>query len=386
VYLFAILSLIAVFFASAASAAEGPIKFAFSGPLTGDYAEYGRNFRTAAEVAVEQINANGGLLGGRKVELVVYDDKNSSEEASTIAEAIVSDPGIAAVFGHFSSGVAMTAANTYMDTGIVLMSASASHPDYSSIGEYIFRNNILIKWEMRNQMQTAHLAGYKRMGVISLKTDWGQGARAALESGYEEAKGKLSYEIVGIEEIVDGQEDFSATITNFMEKKADCVMVLAMYASMAPFAIQYRALNPEIGFISGGSTYSVELIKLGGSAVEGTHLVAGINPKSEVPLVKSFVERYRAKLNRDPDNMAAQTYDNVLIVADAIERAGSADRKAIMKALYGTDFEGVSGHVAFDETGDAQKTQLIFEIKDGEFVERTDRKLKPWGEFLNSLQ
>ena len=376
---------------SAASESTGsgpsgaPIKIAFSGPMTGDYAEYGQNFYAACEIAVDEINSAGGLLGGSPLELLQYDDKNSQEEVGAIAEMIASDDSISAVLGHFSSGVAMTAANTYLDVGIPLLSASASHPDYSGMGEYIFRNNVLISQEVQTVLEICQNSGSKRVGVLVLKNDWGQGALQALETAYAEAKDKLGFEIVLQEEVMDGTEDFSANITKFMQADCDTVFVLTMYATFAPFANQYRALNPDIKMFSVGSAYSVELINLGGSSVEGVRMCAGFNPENPDPAAQKFVQAFNAKTGHNPDNMAVQTYENVNMIAQAIERAGSADRAAIKDALYQTDYKAITGHITFNEIGDAQKNLLVFEVKDGKFVELTDMNILPWADFVASL-
>lgn len=368
-----------------ADSGKTPIKIAFSGPMTGDYAEYGQNFYAACEIAADEINSNGGLLDGSPVELLQFDDKNSQEEVGAIAEMIASDDSIAAVLGHFSSGVAMTAANTYMDAGIPLLSASASHPDYSGMGEYIFRNNVLISQEVETVLQICQNSGSKRVGVLVLKNDWGQGALQAMETAYEQVKGKVDFEIVLQEEVMDGTEEFSANITKFMEQDCDTVFVLTMYATFAPFANQYRTLNPDIKMFSVGSAYSTELINLGKSAVEGVRMCAGFNPENPDPAAQKFVQQFNEKTGHDPDNMAVQTYENVNMIAQAIERAGSAERSAIKDALYDTDYDAITGHITFDEIGDAQKNLLVFEVSGGKFVELKDMVILPWNEFVASL-
>ena len=370
---------------TAADSGKTPIKIAFSGPMTGDYAEYGQNFYAACEIAVDEINSSGGLLDGAPMELLQFDDKNSQEEVGAIAEMIASDDSIAAVLGHFSSGVAMTAANTYMDAGIPLLSASASHPDYSGMGEYIFRNNVLISQEVETVLQKCQNRGSKRVGVLVLKNDWGQGALQAMETAYEQVKGKVDFEIVLQEEVMDGTEEFSANITKFMEQDCDTVFVLTMYATFAPFANQYRTLNPDIKMFSVGSAYSTELINLGGSAVEGVRMCAGFNPENPDPAAQKFVQQFNEKTGHDPDNMAVQTYENVNMIAQAIERAGSAERSAIKDALYDTDYDAITGHITFNGIGDAQKNLLVFEVSGGKFVELTDMAILPWDEFVASL-
>ncbi|MGE4283811.1 MAG: ABC transporter substrate-binding protein, partial [Clostridia bacterium] len=119
---------------------DGPLKVAVAFPMTGDNAEYGKSFLLAAQIKVDEWNENGGVLD-REIEIVSYDDKNSGDEAASIAQKIVSDKDIIGVLGHFSSGVSMVAAPTYQENKYIEISNTASHPDYSSIGNYIFRNN-----------------------------------------------------------------------------------------------------------------------------------------------------------------------------------------------------------------------------------------------------
>lgn len=366
------------------SDSDKPIKFAYSGPMTGDNAEYGLLFKNAFELAIKECNEAGGVLG-RQIEYVEYDDKNSAEEAGSIAEKIVGDDDIVAVFGHFASGVAMTAAQIYQETGVVLMSASASHVDYSSIGDYIFRNNVTQKVEATNCLQIAIKSGAKKIGVLKLKTDWGESAEENFMLGWDQIKDKVDAELVATEEFVDGTTDYSSNITKFEEAGCDCIVVLGMYGSLGPFAKQYRQINQEGLLISVGSSYTTELINLAGEAAEGIQFPGGMNADSTDPKVKAYVDAYKEYADgKVPENMSAQTYENVKMVIQAIEEAGSADREAIKDQLYKMTFEGITGTISYDEIGDAVKTQVWYVVKDGKFVE-SENKLQIWDDFVASL-
>ncbi len=368
--------------AEPAEGSDDPIVFAYSGPLTGDNAEYGLLFKNAVELAVKQQNEKGGVLG-RQIEVIEFDDKNSAEEAGSIAEQIVGNDDVVAVFGHFASGVAMTAAQIYQETGVVLMSASASHVDYSSIGDYIFRNNVTQKMEATNCLQIAIGSGAKKIGVLKLKTDWGESASTCFMEGWEKIKDKVDCELVAQEEFVDGTTDYSSNITKFEEAGCDCIVVLGMYGSLGPFAKQYRQINQDGLLISVGSSYTTELINLAGEAAEGIQFPGGMNADSKV---KAYVDAYKEYADgKVPENMSAQTYENVQMVIQAIENAGSADREAIKDELYNMTFEGITGTLSYDEIGDAVKTQVWYVVKDGKFVE-SDKKLQLWDDFEASLQ
>lgn len=361
-----------------------PINIAFVGPLTGDYAEYGISFRTAVQVALDQINNSGGVLG-REVQMIVFDDKNLSDEAAAIAEKIADNDSICAVIGHFSSGVAMTAAQIYQEVGIVLMSASSSHVDYSSIGDYIFRNNVTITIEAANDVQIAYNNGVKRLGILKLKSDWGEGAETATLNAYNQVKDYIEMELVHTEEYEDGVVDFSSYVNKFEDKNCDGIIVLGGYQYLAPFARQYKAFNSDIILISQGSAYTEELINLAGESAEGILFPAGMDPNDTDPKIVAFVKAY-SNLNNDkvPDNMAAQTYDNAMMVFESIKKAGSDNREAIKNALYSIDYDGCSGRIFFDEKGDAQKTQSLFVVKDGSFVSIPGALLE-WSAFVKKL-
>jgi branched-chain amino acid transport system substrate-binding protein len=141
-----------VFAGGRRAADDSVIRLAVAFPMTGDLAEYGLSFRVAAEIMVERYNNAGGVLG-RQVELVFFDDRNQPDEAASIAQRIVSDPSIIGVLGHFASGVSMAASPTYQENQVIQISNTASHPDYSKAGDFIFRNNTVINAEIEAIIQ-----------------------------------------------------------------------------------------------------------------------------------------------------------------------------------------------------------------------------------------
>lgn len=197
----------------AADGAGDSIQIAVAGPMTGDNSEYGIGFYNAARLKAEEWNAQGGVLG-KKIEIVQYDDKNTSEEATTIAQKLVSDKKVVGVIGHFSSGVCMTAAPLYNEHEIIEISPSASHPDYSSIGKYIFRNNTVISKEGAASVDIAvNTLGKKRIGIISIMTDWGTNTSKIIKELVE----KTDAEVVAHEEVTEGSDDYTPAIIKLNE-------------------------------------------------------------------------------------------------------------------------------------------------------------------------
>ncbi|MFA5527766.1 MAG: ABC transporter substrate-binding protein [Peptostreptococcales bacterium] len=344
----------------------GTIKIAVAGPLTGDFAEYGTGFKNAVELMAEQWNANGGVLG-MNIEVVPFDDKNSGEEAASIAERIAGDADILAVVGHFASGVSMAASPTYQEAGIIEISPSASHPDYSKAGDYIFRNNTVIHIEAKEALDLAtKVAGAKKIAVMSVKTDWGTSTAAIVKDLLEGYEG---VELVAHEEIIDGTVDFSPTVTAFRKAEPDAIVVVGMYNVLAPFATQYKAVDPEVDLIGFSNAYSQELINLGKGFVEGVYLPAIFFHGSEDEDIKTFVDSYVEKYKVVPSSLTAQAYDSMGIILTAIETAESTDKEVIKDTIYTLDYPGVTGDTHFDEQGDAQKTFTWIQVQDGTFVQ-----------------
>ncbi|WP_320128798.1 ABC transporter substrate-binding protein [uncultured Sphaerochaeta sp.] len=370
IVLVALLSLFMVGFVFANGSKEElkPIKIAVVGPLTGDFAEYGTGFRNAVELHAKQINAAGGVLGGRQLEIVDYDDKNSGEEAASIAERIAGNKDIVGVVGHFASGVSMAAAPTYEEVGIAEISPSASHPDYSSMGEYIFRNNSLINIEGNETLNIAEQVFHaKRVAVLAVKTDWGVKTADILINTL--AKDHKDLQIVGYEEILDGLTDFSSTITKLRSYKPDTIIVCAMYNILGPFANQYKDLDPQINLIGFSNAYSEQLIKLAQEDGNGICLPAVFFHQSPEAKVRTFVDDYMKDYDgKIPSSLTAQAYDSLGMFVQAINESGSADRTAIKDELYKIKYDGVAGVTYFDKQGDAYKTFNWLRVVDGKFT------------------
>jgi branched-chain amino acid transport system substrate-binding protein len=355
-------------FANGSNETQKPIKIAVVGPLTGDFAEYGSGFKNAVKLQAKQINAAGGVLDGRMIEIVDFDDKNSGEEAASIAERIAGNKDIVGVVGHFASGVSMAAAPTYEEVGIAEISPSASHPDYSGMGEYIFRNNSLINIEANETLNIASkVFKAKRVAVLAVKTDWGVKTADILINSL--AKEHPELEVVGYEEILDGLTDFSSTITKLRSYKPDTIIVCAMYNILGPFANQYRDIDSKINLIGFSNAYSEQLIKLAQEDGNGICLPAVFFHESPEAKVRTFVDEYMKDYNgKIPSSLTAQAYDSLGMFAQAINEAGSADRKAIKEQLYKINYDGVAGVTYFDKQGDAFKTFNWLKIVDGKFT------------------
>jgi branched-chain amino acid transport system substrate-binding protein len=347
------------------SSQDGPLKIAVAFPMTGDNAEYGKSFLLAAQIKVDEWNENGGVLG-RQIELVSYDDKNSGDEAASIAQKIVSDQDIIGVLGHFASGVSMVAAPTYNENKYIEISNTASHPDYSSIGDYIFRNNSVISSEFKviedvlvNDLKVS------KVGIIAIKTDWGttSGDIAAEIFGSNQ-----SLTLVGREDVLEGSDDYSLAIAKLKDAGAEAVIGVGMYSLLAPLAKQYKAVDPEIQVIGLSNAYAQQLIELGGEATEGIIFPVSFYADSEDEGVRKFVDKYTEEFGSEPSALAAQAYDSIGILLEAVKENGSVERESLRDTLNSITYPGITGETKFDEIGDASKVYTKLIVKEGKFV------------------
>lgn len=341
------------------------IKIAVVGPLTGDNAEYGLGFVQAAEMKAEEFNKSGGVLG-KKIVIEKFDDKNSPEEGVSVANKIVSAKDIKAVIGHFASGVCMAAAPLYNENKILEISPSASHPDYSSIGEYIIRNNTIINKEAAASIDIAvDKFNKKKVGIISIKTDWGVSTAAIVKQLID--KRQDGAKVVAHEEVIEGSDDYRPAITKLKEAGTEVVIAVGMYNLLAPVAKQYKEVDPDIKLVGFSNAYSQYLLELGGKSVEGVAFPVIFFSKSNEEKIKTFVHDFKEKYGNEPSALTAQAYDSVGVYLQAVAKVGSQDPEKVKNAVLELEYEGVTGHTKFDKNGDVEKAFTYVVIENGQF-------------------
>ncbi len=352
----------------AADTGSDQVTLAFVGPQTGDFAEYGKSMKTAAQIAIDEWNENGGVLG-KQIKLVDYDDGNTSEQAASIAQNIVGDESISAVIGHFSSGVAMTAAEVYQEEGLPLVNASAAHVDYSKIGDCIFRNNAIYVTEASTCIQVTEYLGCKKLGILNPNSDAGVSVTNEIETLIDKYGDKFHAELVLAEYYEDGTVDFSATISKFRDAGVDVVYSSGAYAQMGPFIKQYREKDADVKFIMSAGCFSAEFLSLTGEAAEGVYMGTSFFYESADEKVQEFSKKFKEVYGADPSTFAAQSYDAAYAILYAIEAGNSADRADVAANLPKTDFQGVTGKITFDEDGNVPKEQTLLIVENGAYKE-----------------
>ena len=262
----------------------------------------------------------------------------------------------------------MTAAPIYQENKIIEISPSASHPDYSKIGNYIFRNNTVISKEGAASVNIAvHDLKKKNIGIISIMTDWGtntSGIIKDLVTGLNDPNVK----VVAHEEVMEGSDDYTPAITKLKEAGADVVICCGMYNLVAPVAKQYKNIDPDIAIVGFSNAYSQQLIQLGGEAVEDVCFPVIFFSESDDADVKAYVDEYKKVYGNSPSALTSQAYDSVGILLTAMKEAGTTDSEKVRDKLNEITYKGVTGNIKFDEQGDVDKQFNKVTIKDGKFV------------------
>lgn len=334
------------------------IKIGFIGPLTGDYANYGTLCKQAVQMAIEEINANGGV-NGVEIKLYAEDSEGDSQKALAAMEKLSSSDKVCAVIGPVLTGEAFSVAERAEAEGIVIITPSASHKDITNIGEYIFRTTPSdgLQGEVAGKYWYEVL-GYRKLAVLYAKNDYSQGLYESMSEAFTAEGGK----IVATATFMVGDKDFKTQLTNLKNTDAEAIYIPDYTAEMAQILEQASQLGIDKPFLSGDGFLSEEIYTLAGQYTDGVIYTASAKI-TESDKNKVFKENYTAKWGVGPDSFASNAYDATYILASVIEKVGT-NRAAIKKGMQQVkDFEGVNGIINFAENGDLVASQGIYKVE-----------------------
>jgi len=344
-----------------------PIYIGVSGPLTGPNARYGVQWKKGFDLALEAINGKGGVRG-RRLEYIFEDSQSDPKQSVIVAQKFVADPRIVIELGDFSSPASMAASPIYQRAGLVQFGFTNSHPDFTKGGDYMWSNSATQEDLSPALAEFAYQTlGLKRLAVFYLNTDWGKATYDLFRKHAE----KIGAEIVAAEAYLPDEKDFRSALVRARDADPDGLVLISYQADGAQIVQQVAAAGLKVPIVGASSLHSPDFIRLGGAAAEGVLIRGQFSPEDTRPIVKAFVDAYRAKYNEEPDFFAAHAYDTMNIVAALIEIAGP-DRKAIRDAF--TKIKDVPsviyGSVTFDPvTRRVSKPQFVdLVVKDGKFV------------------
>lgn len=304
---------------------------------------------------------------GKKVELVIVDNKSDKGEATTAATRLVEQEGVVAVLGSYGSGVSIAAGDIFKNAGVPAMGCSCTNPMVTEGNDYYFRTCFLDPFQGTVMANYCTQQGYTKAAIVYQNgDDYSTGLANFFKASFEKSGGTIVSEGV----IQTNDSDYNSILTNIKASDAEVIFAPSSITVAGAFIKQARALGIDALICAGDTWENEAIIDVAGEAAEGVVLSTFYdeNDASASEEAKKFVPGFKEYLGGDAiiPAVSALGYDAYCVVIDAIERAGSTDGEAIRQALADTsDFVGVTGAITFDENGDAQKNVAIVKVVEG---------------------
>lgn len=343
------------------------VKVGFLGALTGDVACYGKPGLKGLQMAAEEINAKGGILG-KQVEVVYYDNAGDKAQAASITKKYISKDKVSAIVGDPCTGVTIAASEVAQTNKMVLLSAGATGKGAIDAGDYCFRNTLLDEVACPATVEYLVKNGYKNLALVTASNDeYSVGLSEYFRKAIQDKGGKIVID----ESIQRGDKNFSAQVTKIKPTNPDLIIFTGYYQEAALFMKEVRKQGmKDVVFLGGDGCLGEDLYKLGGDAVEGSMIYCGFSPDNPSPEVKAFLDAYSKKYNGEmADMFSVQYYDALYILKQAMEKAGSIDPQVYQKEMLKVkDFPGVSGVTTFRANREPIKSPVyLLTVKDASF-------------------
>lgn len=350
--------------------AQETIKIGFFAPITGPAAADGMSAKNAVELGVKEVNDGGGIHG-KKVDLIVYDDRLKAEEAVAIANKLIERDKVVGVVSGSYSGPTRVVAPIFQKAGMPMVAGYAVHPDVTwnpntkTPNDFIFRNGFLgeVEGAAAAEFAVKDLKA-KRMSIIAMDNDFGR----SISAGFAERAEKLGATILTKQMYkFPGEKDFRPYLTTIKEGNPDVIFAAGYYNEAASIVRQAKELGIKSQILGEEGFDSPKFIEIAGDAAEGVMIATNLDRDDPRPVVQNFLKNYAAAYGHDADMVGASSYDAFMILVYAIKKAGT-DPKAIQKALLETkDYNGLTGKISRFVQGEVVKPVQIQVVKDGKF-------------------
>ena len=359
VALIAMFSVFAAGGSESTSASSDTYTIGFIGPLTGDNANYGIRCSNAARLAIDEINAAGGI-DGKQLALIAENSLGTVDGAIAAYEKLVYSDNVCAIIGPVFTSPALAVAQRCYEDGIVMVSPSATHKDVTAVGDYVYRT---VPSDSLQSEVAAHyfyeVLGYRNIACLYAMNDYSQGLATGVEEIFTELGGTVS----AMETCMVGDKDFRTQLGVIANTDAEAIYIPNYTVEDAQILEQAYQLGMDLPFLSSDGFSDPEIYNLAGDFTDGVIYVGPAQAEAST-LLADFQEAYSAAYDGDmPDSFATNAYDATYILAQAIDRAGSADRELINQEVKATDdFSGANGIINFAANGDMVASQGVYEV------------------------
>jgi branched-chain amino acid transport system substrate-binding protein len=335
------------------------------GSLTGTTATFGISTKNGIDMAVDDINNAGGVLG-KKVRVIIEDDQGRPEEAQTVVTKLITQDRVIAVLGEVASSRSLAAAPVAQQNQIPMISPSSTNPRVTQVGDYIFRVCFIDPFQGFVMAKfTTETLKLRNVAILrDIKNDYSVG----LADVFAENMAQMGGSIVADESYSEGDTDFSAQLTAIKAKNPQGIFIPGYYTEVGLIARQARTLGLTVPLLGGDGWDSPKLWEIGGEALNNSYFSTHYSVDDPSPAIQKFVADYKARFNEVPDGLAALGYDAAHILFDAIRRANSTEPSQIRDALAQIkDYAGVTGTITLDAERNAIKPAVVLKVQDGKF-------------------
>lgn len=334
-------------------------------PLTGDSAAWGEQGKYGIELAVEEINAKGGI-NGKKLEVVYEDSQAVPKNSVTSIQKLINVDKVPAVIGDIVSATTLSMAPIAEKSQTVLIAISASAPAITDAGEYIYRvwpsdlleGSVLAEFVVKNK--------YRSVCILYIQTDYGTGLRDAFKKTLEQKGGK----VVLTQGYKQDETDFKPALLKIKSKKPDAVYIVGYYKDSGLILKQAKEIGLKSQFFGATAVESPKLIEIAGDAAEGLiyATITDFDTENPTPGAKEFIEKFKKKFGVTPDWASSHSHDAVVVIAEAMKKGGTTGTRIKKTIDSQKRFDGVTGKIVFDKNGDViDKPVTIKTVQNGKF-------------------
>lgn len=350
---------------------EQPIRIGLSGPLTGPEAQTGQDMRDGALLAIEEVNSKGGVLG-KRLELVQRDDKADPKEAVNVAKFFASDSSIVAVVGHLNSDCSIAAARVYEQAKMAMVtpvstSDALTEKGYSTVFRVPIRNSV----QGSAAAEFVAKKGFRRIAILDDGGAYGQGVADEFEKALQIYVAHGEAKVVLRERFDKNEVDFRPLLAKIDGVKADLVYFGGMYPAGGVFLRQSEELGLKFTLVGGDGLFAPKFIELAGKAAERAYVTFIAPLPTDISKAHPFFVRFESRFGSPPVVYAPLAYDAVMVIVEAIRKAETAERSAIVRTLHspGFEYQGVTGTIKFDERGEGvARKPFMYRVIGNRFV------------------
>jgi branched-chain amino acid transport system substrate-binding protein len=349
------------FLAAGCAKQDDVIRIGEFGSLTGSTATFGISTRRGIDMAVEEVNAAGGIHG-RAVRVIVEDDQGKPEEAATVVQKLINQDRVIAVLGEVASSRSLAAAPICQDAKIPMITPASTNPKVTQVGDYVFRVCFI------DPEQGSVMAGFafRTLGArtAAILTDVKNDYSVGLADFFEERFTQLGGAVVAEESYTEGDIDFKAQLTAIKAKGPEVLFVPGYYTEVGLIGRQAKELGLSARLLGGDGWDSPRLFEIAQGSLEGFYFTNHYSVDDPAPEVQRFVGRYRAKYNETPDAMAVLGYDAANVLFAAMKQVPGLEPAKIRDAIAATKaFPGVTGSITLNAERNAEKPMVVLQIR-----------------------